>query len=42
MFTLRDSTDAVTERTVKFHLSNIFLKLGLEGRTELVKWHEPI
>jgi DNA-binding NarL/FixJ family response regulator len=33
---------AITERTVKFHVSNILSKLGLERRTELVRWHEPI
>jgi two-component system NarL family response regulator len=33
---------AITERTVKFHISNILSKLGLERRTELVRWHEPI
>lgn len=27
---------------VKFHVSNILSKLGLERRTELVPWHEPI
>jgi hypothetical protein len=32
----------ITERTVKFHVSNILSKLGLERRTELVQWHEPI
>jgi wyosine [tRNA(Phe)-imidazoG37] synthetase (radical SAM superfamily) len=32
----------ITERTVKFHVSNILSKLGLERRTELVRWHEPI
>lgn len=33
---------AITERTGKFHVSNILSKLGLERRTELVRWHEPI
>jgi two-component system, NarL family, response regulator len=33
---------AITERTVKFHVSNILSKLGLERRTELVRWHEAI
>lgn len=33
---------AVTERTVKFHVSNVLSKLGLERRTELVRWHEAI
>ena len=33
---------AITERTVKFHVSNILSKLGMERRTELVRWHEPI
>ena len=35
-------TLVITERTVKFHVSNILSKLGLERRTELVRWHEPI
>lgn len=33
---------AITERTVKFHVSNILSKLGLERRAELIRWHEPI
>lgn len=32
---------AMTERTVKFHVSNILSKLGLGRRTELLRWHEP-
>ncbi|HUJ20985.1 MAG TPA: LuxR C-terminal-related transcriptional regulator, partial [Bryobacteraceae bacterium] len=32
----------ITERTVKFHVSNILSKLGLERRTELVRWHGTI
>lgn len=32
----------ITERTVKFHVSNILSKLGLERRTELVRWSGPI
>jgi len=32
---------AITERTVKYHVSNILSKLGLERRTELVRWREP-
>lgn len=31
---------AITERTVKFHVSNILSKLGMERRTELVRWRE--
>lgn len=30
---------AIAERTVKFHVPNILSKLGLERRTELVRWH---
>ena len=33
---------AITERTGKSHVSNILLKLGLQRRTELVRWHKPI
>lgn len=32
----------ITERTAKFHVSNILSKLGLERRTELVRWHKPM
>lgn len=32
----------ITERTVKFHVSNILSKLCLERRTELVRWHQAI
>ena len=28
----------VTEQTVKFHLTNIFRKLGLQNRTEVARW----
>jgi DNA-binding CsgD family transcriptional regulator len=28
----------VTERTVKFHLSNIYRKLGVSNRTEASRW----
>ncbi len=28
----------ITEQTVKFHLSNMFRKLGLSNRTELAHW----
>jgi len=33
---------AIAERTVKFHVSNILSKLGMERRTELVRWHGPV
>jgi DNA-binding NarL/FixJ family response regulator len=32
---------AITERTVKFHVSNILSKLGVERRTELVRGDAP-
>ena len=35
-------TLVITERTVKFHVSNILSRLGLERRAELVRWREPI
>ena len=28
----------VTEQTVKFHLSNIYRKLGVSNRTEASRW----
>ena len=28
----------VTEQTVKFHLSNIYRKLGVANRTEASRW----
>jgi DNA-binding NarL/FixJ family response regulator len=28
----------VTEQTVKFHLTNVFRKLGLDNRTEVARW----
>jgi DNA-binding NarL/FixJ family response regulator len=28
----------VTEQTVKFHLTNIFRKLGISNRTEAARW----
>jgi DNA-binding CsgD family transcriptional regulator len=28
----------VTEQTVKFHLSNIYRKLGVSNRTEAARW----
>ena len=28
----------VTEQTIKFHLSNIYRKLGVANRTEAARW----
>ena len=28
----------ITEQTVKFHLSNIYRKLGVSNRTEAARW----
>jgi len=28
----------VTEQTVKFHLTNVYKKLGLANRTEAARW----
>lgn len=32
----------ITERTVKFHVSKMLSKLGMERRTDLLRWHAPI
>lgn len=31
----------VTEKTVKFHLTNVFKKLGLRSRSQLIVWAMP-
>lgn len=31
----------VTEKTVKFHLTNIFKKLGIKSRSQLIVWCLP-
>jgi DNA-binding CsgD family transcriptional regulator len=35
------SIPGIAERTVKFHVSKILSKRGMERRTELVRWHAP-
>ncbi|MGZ4316914.1 MAG: LuxR C-terminal-related transcriptional regulator [Gaiellaceae bacterium] len=35
---MTDKTVGVTEQTVKFHLSNIYRKLGVANRTEASRW----
>ena len=31
----------VTEKTVKFHLTNIYKKMGVKSRTQLIVWCAP-
>jgi len=31
----------ITEKTVKFHLTNVFQKLGLKSRAQLIVWCTP-
>ncbi len=31
----------VTEKTIKFHLTNIYKKLGLKSRSQLIVWAMP-
>lgn len=32
----------VTEKTIKFHLTNIFRKLGVKSRAQLIVWALPL